>query len=159
MIALIDEYSLHCKACDSVKLKTEFHKDSSSRRGHAYYCKSCANSKGRKWTFDNNHKQEYKNQKRSNHIKHKFGLTLEEYTTKLKDQNCSCAICGIMLPLSGHIAHLDHDHITGKIRSFLCTNCNRGLGHFQDNKEFLMSAIKYLDSHTVNGSQKEGRCL
>lgn len=151
-----------CSKCGELKLHSEFHKAAphKHRKGLSYYCKVCACAGSRK-----NHSirittdPTYKNQKRSNYIKHKFGITLEEYTTKLKEQQCSCAICGIKLPLSGHITHLDHDHNTGTIRSFLCTNCNRGLGHFQDNKEFLMSAIKYLDSHTVNGPQKEGSCL
>lgn len=27
------------------------------------------------------------------------------------------------------------------------------------NKEFLMNAVKYLEAHTDDGNQKEGRCL
>lgn len=39
---------------------------------------------------------------------------------------------------------LDHDHITGKLRGFICHNCNVGLGHFQDDAAILSSAIEYL---------------
>ena len=35
---------------------------------------------------------------------------------------------------------------TNKIRGLLCSNCNRGLGHFKDNIDILKSAIKYLES-------------
>lgn len=156
MIALIDGDSLYCKLCDSVKLKTEFHKDSSSIRGHAYYCKQCANSKSRKWTADNGHTKEYKEAKQNSYYKHKYKLSLKDRNDLLKEQNFKCAICNINLNVSGTHTHTDHCHTSGKVRGILCTNCNRGLGHFQDNKEFLMNAIQYLDNFAV---QQEGRSL
>ena len=52
----------------------------------------------------------------------------------------NCEICGSYLA-----SHIDHDHITGKVRGFLCRRCNIGLGQFQDNKEFLYKAISYLE--------------
>jgi hypothetical protein len=70
------------------------------------------------------------------------------------------AICGIPLESSGHLTHLDHCHATGKLRSFLCTNCNRGLGHFQDDEELLEAARIYLIGHRANhNSPKEGSGL
>lgn len=48
------------------------------------------------------------------------------------------------------VKHLDHCHITGKIRGFLCSNCNTGLGLFKDNINLLESAIKYLRTHNDN---------
>jgi hypothetical protein len=45
---------------------------------------------------------------------------------------------------SSHDRHLDHDHITGKFRGWLCNRCNRGLGYFDDCIEGLLQAVSYL---------------
>ena len=102
---------------------------------------------------------EYIRAKRSSRYKLQHKISLDEFESRLKAQNNKCKICGIHLESSGYTTHMDHDHKTGKLRDILCTNCNRGLGHFHDNTEILMEAIKYLQSHTDNGNQKEGRCL
>lgn len=39
---------------------------------------------------------------------------------------------------------LDHDHKTHEFRGWLCHKCNRALGGFNDNPEYLLKAIKYL---------------
>jgi formate dehydrogenase maturation protein FdhE len=41
-------------------------------------------------------------------------------------------------------ADLDHDHDTQQFRGWLCSHCNRGLGHFRDSPERLQKAITYL---------------
>ncbi len=80
-------------------------------------------------------------------MKLKHGLPLEKYEEILAQQNSICAICKVKLLSSGSGTHLDHSHKTGKLRAFLCTNCNRGLGHFQDNIENLLAAVDYLATH------------
>jgi Recombination endonuclease VII len=146
--ALVDGDTLYCKACDSYKVKTDFHKDSSSRRGHTYYCKTCATSKARKWHKDNTDNDEYKQAKRNSYFKTKYNLTLEERISLLREQEGACAICSTPLNPFGTHTHTDHDHRTGKVRGILCTNCNRGLGHFKDNIKFLESAMNYLQGNT-----------
>ena len=39
---------------------------------------------------------------------------------------------------------LDHNHITGDFRGFLCHRCNRSIGGFKDDVEILKRAIKWL---------------
>lgn len=67
------------------------------------------------------------------------------------NQNGVCAICKEeetiidgqtkkVKPLS-----LDHDHKTGKIRGLLCTKCNIGISHFNDEAYLLRRAADYLE--------------
>lgn len=39
---------------------------------------------------------------------------------------------------------LDHDHVSGKFRGYICHSCNRGLGLFSDSVDILSKAINYL---------------
>lgn len=82
-------------------------------------------------------------------LRRKFGLTLEQYEAMREAQNDLCAICGRQ-ETKKHRNHLrcqlavDHDHKTGSVRGLLCYNCNRGLGHFQDDPQLLSRAVDYL---------------
>ena len=146
-----------CSKCNTMKPHTDFSKDKNAPLGLSYWCKTCSATNARrvhKLRVESDTK--YVQQKRSIYFKHKYGLTLNEYHEKLKAQNYSCAICGVELPTSGHLTHLDHCHATGKIRAFLCTNCNRGLGHFKDSESNLQKAIAYLQSHSSDEPEQGG---
>lgn len=144
--ALIDGGgTLYCKACQDFKPISSFHKDSSSVRGHAYYCKKCATAKTRAHHEQYKDNPEYNNRKRNSYYKSKYSISLEERSNLLKTQDNKCAICSIDLQYTGGHTHTDHCHTTNKVRGILCTNCNRGLGHFQDSKYFLQRAIDYLE--------------
>lgn len=54
----------------------------------------------------------------------------------------SCEICQQPIIRKGHI---DHCHVTGKVRGRLCPKCNHGLGNFRDDIKTLRSAIRYLE--------------
>lgn len=52
---------------------------------------------------------------------------------------------------NGHIAekfmralHLDHDHVSGAFRGWLCSNCNTGICLLGDNPTGIEAALKYL---------------
>ncbi len=81
----------------------------------------------------------------------KFGITLKQYGDMLLAQNGCCAICkhpetatrnGVVKALA-----VDHDHETGAIRGLLCVACNTGIGKFKDDRNLMLSAVKYLDTH------------
>lgn len=78
-----------------------------------------------------------------------FGITQEDYDRMLEAQNGQCKICGSDKPdASGRKKnfHVDHDHVTGKVRGLLCHNCNVGLGNFRDSSELMKKAASYLNS-------------
>lgn len=70
-------------------------------------------------------------------------MTLELYDLMFEAQGGMCAICG-GVNASGKRLAVDHDHVTGEIRSLLCSRCNLGLGYFQDNPTLLANARSYL---------------
>jgi len=64
----------------------------------------------------------------------------------LEMQMYSCAICE--RPFKGKVrACTDHCHSSGKVRAFLCSNCNTGLGMYKDRPELLRRAADYLETH------------
>jgi RNase P subunit RPR2 len=78
----------------------------------------------------------------------KYGVPPEHQRAMLQAQNHCCAICGIEdWAAPGGVLHLDHNHVTGKVRAFLCKNCNTVLGHAKDDPERLRKAIAYLEAH------------
>jgi hypothetical protein len=73
--------------------------------------------------------------------KSKYGLQPGEYARMLAAQDGLCLICRTPHPKP---LHVDHCHVTNKVRGLLCDLCNRGLGYFHDDPEQLESAARYL---------------
>lgn len=59
-------------------------------------------------------------------------------------QGEACAICRDPIEVEGKGVHVDHDHVTGRVRGLLCQRCNHGLGLFKDDVARLLSAAAYL---------------
>jgi Recombination endonuclease VII len=60
--------------------------------------------------------------------------------TRPKPKTCEC--CDRKLEAGK--THLDHDHITGDFRGWLCNRCNLGIGQLGDCIEGLEKGIAYL---------------
>lgn len=94
-------------------------------------------------------------QRKRYQLKHKYGITLEEFETMLEAQGHRCAIClcTIEKPIGkswrGNFRAVDHDHNTDKVRSVLCRRCNVVLGQVGDSAELLEAFIAYLKRHQV----------
>ena len=78
-----------------------------------------------------------------------YGIDKPTFDKMLHDQNGKCGICEMMFDLSAKTTspHVDHNHVTGKVRSLLCQKCNLGLGNFSETPEFLIKAAEYLKYH------------
>jgi hypothetical protein len=57
----------------------------------------------------------------------KYGLTAEDFDRMLASQQGRCRGCGTTDP--GRKGwHIDHCHVTGRVRCLLCNRCNTVLG-------------------------------
>lgn len=82
---------------------------------------------------------------RKSWLKKTYSISIEHYETLLNLQNNKCAICEKELTERPHI---DHCHKSGKIRGLLCSNCNRGIGHFKDSPKLLIKASLYCERNS-----------
>lgn len=41
--------------------------------------------------------------------------------------------------------HVDHDHVSGKMRGLLCQKCNHGIGLMGEDPDRLRRAARYLE--------------
>ena len=69
----------------------------------------------------------------------KYGLTPEAYEQMLKDARGVCCICNKEKDLC-----IDHCHTTSKVRGLICNSCNRGIGFFFDNPDWMRAAANYI---------------
>ena len=130
-----------CKACNTVKPLTEFHKDKRSKDGKTYSCKPCAIATRKKY---------YCPKRSANYLREKkYGVSEEHWDLMIKRCDNKCEICGKENP---HRALcVDHNHETGEVRGLLCDNCNVGLGKLQDSPALLQNALTYLEERGSYG--------
>lgn len=145
-----------CTKCGVFKPFNQFARDKVTICGLYSSCKTCnrdrlaanvAASKQRKSTYDKEYRKTLGLQKAANQYK----VPAHELHALLDNQNGVCAIClrpetrkhqsGADMRLA-----IDHCHITGDVRGFLCSLCNRGLGFFRDDAVLLQKAVDYLKS-------------
>jgi len=103
-----------------------------------YYLKT----KKHRQQYLTDNKEHVKKVVRNYSLKRKYNITPEDYNTLYNKQQGKCAICGN----SEELLHVDHDHITGKVRGLLCLKCNRGIGFLNDDIKILQQAINYLNN-------------
>lgn len=77
-------------------------------------------------------------------------LTQEEFDVMFAFQSHVCAICLSSSPGSKMGWNIDHCHKTKRVRFILCAHCNRGLGAFRDNPDWLRKAANMLEAIPQN---------
>jgi hypothetical protein len=76
-----------------------------------------------------------------------YGVSLAEQHRMLDEQGHLCALC--RQPPGKKGLGIDHCHATGRIRAFLCSRCNTGLGLLRDDPSLCDRAAAYLRHHSV----------
>lgn len=89
-----------------------------------------------------------KEQTRFDKFFRRYGLTANDLEDLYAKQQGKCAICMQAPEGDGPngILHVDHDHITKRVRGLLCFECNHGLGNFKESKTLLERAVLYLEA-------------
>jgi len=90
-------------------------------------------------------KPETKDKIRNWRLLQNYGITNQDYEQMLENQGFCCAGCGLHQNILEKKLHVDHDHVTGRVRGLLCGNCNRALGLVKDNLETLVRLHEYLE--------------
>lgn len=143
-----------CSGCKREKPQTEFEKCLRRRPfGLCSLCIVCDNERKANqamklyWSMSVEDRYNYN---RKSNIKRKFKISVEQYEELFVKQKGVCAICKNpetdINYVNGRLQKLaiDHNHNTKVIRGLLCAKCNKGLGSFRDDINYLYSAIDYL---------------
>ena len=102
-------------------------------------CKTCADKETEYATAN-------KEARESASLFHKYGITSADKKQMYADQKGLCGVC--FEPMQwGRDCHVDHDHVTGRIRSLLHQRCNIFVGYLED--QFIEKAKAYLELHNV----------
>jgi hypothetical protein len=77
----------------------------------------------------------------------RYNLTEAQYQSMVEAQGGKCAICSKVpngVGLNGKKLHIDHCHITNKVRGLLCRECNHAIGALGDSADGVRRALTYL---------------
>ena len=145
-----------CHKCLVRQPAEAFYKSKKHKDGLQTQCKTCisARSKSAYALRKEQHDAAQKTWRERNpdyffsrDLRRKYGITIDDYKSLLQAQNNLCACCQSPDPggrSDNDRFHVDHDHLTGKVRGLLCHKCNTGLGLLGDNVDGLMRAVSYL---------------
>jgi hypothetical protein len=140
----------YCPKCDKFYSRDNFYKNKSAADGLTGYCKECDKQKNKERKLAQ--AEYYSDMNKMYKRLRIYGITKEQFEKKMENQGWKCLNCKSDLENNFNIDH-DHKCCEGRyscgncVRGILCGGCNRGLGFFKDNTEYLKSAIEYLNSH------------
>jgi hypothetical protein len=91
--------------------------------------------------------EQFNQKQRLLYVRHKYKLSEKQYTMMLSQQHHCCDICRHPFVRTPHV---DHCHLTNKVRGLLCKKCNTAIGLLGDDVAMLKQAIKYLNKHCAS---------
>ena len=142
---------LKCTRCQKKKTLEEMSVDKERKSGLSSWSKACRAYTAKKWANLNPEKAK-ENKKSPGYLKqreymlrHRYGLSLEEYDLLLEQQEHSCAICKKHIDEMTYPLHVDHCHEKGHVRGLLCSACNLYVGYVKNNPSvFPNISFSYL---------------
>lgn len=131
--------NISCRLCKLSKPKKDMRPDKRIQRGYSTICKACDSKlAGKRYRRNKRQKQDYD-------LKRNYGISMDDYDKMSTAQGHRCAICGTKeMGKNKSRFSVDHDHITGRIRALLCSQCNHAIGLMNDDPELLEKAAEYV---------------
>ena len=135
-----------CSKCKARKRRTSFAKDTSRADGLSYVCRQCSAARNGRYLASNaatvaRRKQTKYRADPDARRRQKLGAWKRKgYPEPTRPMPTNCECC----EYPQDTLHLDHDHVTGKFRGWLCGCCNRGIGLLDDNLNGVCRAYNYL---------------
>ena len=155
VVTTINNRKIYCsKNCKNVadrqklKLKYELNPEVARRKARESYFKNHDENKTRMRERAKHARKLNPGLFKKNKLKSTYGLSTEEYSSKMESQDSKCPIC--FKEISGEVntkelrAVVDHDHQTGFVRGILCLYCNSLIGYCREDRRVLQAAIEYL---------------
>lgn len=139
----MERLTKRCCRCHKQVSRSGFHKASGRADGLQSTCKRCLQERRK----DPQVAKVEREQSREYRYRAKYGITYADYVKMVRSAEGVCEICGVAPDITHpvkacRVLHVDHDHLTGKVRGVLCHECNMALGKLGD--ENLMNAVNYL---------------
>lgn len=150
-----------CTRCNLYLDRSMFCIDRSRKNGLNNWCKYCTASyraahREERILYRHEYRQknpekikagaarDYVTSGRRRQLEKRYGITEDIYNDMSALQGHVCAICHRPCR-SGRRLAVDHNHRTGGVRGLLCSDCNTGLGKFQDSSVIVYQAARYLE--------------
>ena len=96
--------------------------------------------------YQKRYKLEHPDKYRDTKLKHLYGITLEQFNEKLKEQGYKCANCRRTANVlrNGIVQNfvVDHRHSDGKVRGLLCHDCNKNVGVVEKHGDKINAYLK-----------------
>ena len=122
-----------------LKARREADPEKYAAQQHAKYW---ANPEGAR-AYARAHRTGFPEKIRDAHLQSHYGISLEEFNKRFEEQGSCCGICKTTVPGKRDWA-TDHNHQTGAVRGILCSRCNLGGGHFNDDPVLLRKAADWF---------------
>lgn len=92
------------------------------------------------------------------YLAEEYGIDTEDWARMYEAQAGLCPGCKRKLTFDRK-THVDHCHVTKRVRGLLCNDCNLLLGNADDNVETLLNLVEYLRPGTPMVRQTGGTVL
>jgi hypothetical protein len=137
-----------CPACGETKLiYSAFTRHRGPPSGYSVWCRQCVSAKG---------KSRYQSDPQAQRMsaarvrRRKYGLSAEEFKAMLFEQAGLCKACDVQLGPSPQQLHVDHCHMTARVRGLLCAGCNCAIGHANESPARLRLLAVYLETSSTS---------